>query len=255
MQITALLLFAGTMILSLWASFRVKRVYRRYAEEELKKRLEPVGGVAAVKVAGGLEDEVQVLIDQDRLAQLNLDVNTVIERLRLENVNISGGRIEEGSQRYLVRTVNQFTGLDQMRELLVANVEGVPVRLRDVATVSQGYKEREAIIRLGGGEADDGISHPIRRGVENTAGELAGERALIARVVAGGGRRRAFERDRHCLAHRVVCGADLLHQYILPAGSPSAWSAVIARAGLATGFALTAEEVKAAKELLAEMQH
>ena len=126
---------------------------RRYAEDELKKRLEPVGGVAAVKVAGGLEDEVQVLIDQDRLAQLNLDVNTVIERLRLENVNISGGRIEEGSQRYLVRTVNQFTGLDQMRELLVANVNGVPVRLRDVATVSQGYKEREAIIRLGGGEA------------------------------------------------------------------------------------------------------
>ncbi|MBW8367362.1 MAG: efflux RND transporter permease subunit [Arenimonas sp.] len=126
---------------------------RRYAEDELKKRLEPVGGVAAVKVAGGLEDEVQVLIDQNRLAQLNLSVSTVIDRLRLENVNISGGRIEEGSQRYLVRTVNQFTGLDQMRELLVANVDGVPVRLRDVATVSQGYKEREAIIRLGGGEA------------------------------------------------------------------------------------------------------
>ncbi|PZO11070.1 MAG: acriflavin resistance protein [Lysobacteraceae bacterium] len=126
---------------------------RRYAEDELKKRLEPVGGVAAVKVAGGLEDEVQVLIDQNRLAQLNLSVSAVIDRLRLENVNISGGRIEEGSQRYLVRTVNQFTGLDQMRELLVANVDGVPVRLRDVATVSQGYKEREAIIRLGGGEA------------------------------------------------------------------------------------------------------
>jgi len=126
---------------------------RRYAEDELKKRLEPVGGVAAVKVAGGLEDEVQVLIDQNRLAQLNLSVATVIERLRLENVNISGGRIEEGSQRYLVRTVNQFTGLDQMREMLVANVDGVPVLLRDVATVSQGYKEREAIIRLGGGEA------------------------------------------------------------------------------------------------------
>ena len=126
---------------------------RRYAEEELKKRLEPVGGVAAVKVAGGLEDEVQVMIDQDRLAQLNLSVDQVIERLRLENVNISGGRIEEGSQRYLVRTVNQFTDLGQMRELLVANVDNVPVRLRDVASVEQGYKEREAIIRLGAQEA------------------------------------------------------------------------------------------------------
>ena len=126
---------------------------RRYAEDELKKRLEPVSGVAAVKVAGGLEDEVQVAIDQDSLAQRKLSVQQVIDRLSQENVNISGGRIEEGSQRYLVRTVNQFSNLDQMRDLLVANQDGVPIRLRDVATVSQGYKEREAIIRLGGQEA------------------------------------------------------------------------------------------------------
>ena len=153
---------------------------RRYSEEELKKRLEPVSGVAAVKVAGGLEDEVQVLIDQDRLAQLNLDVNTVIERLRLENVNISGGRIEEGSQRYLVRTVNQFTGLDQMRELLVANVGGVPVRLRDVATVSQGYKEREAIIRMGGGEAVELAIY--KEGDANTVAVAEAVKAALERL-------------------------------------------------------------------------
>jgi len=126
---------------------------RRYAEEELKKRLEPVAGVAAVKVAGGLEDEVQVAIDQDAVAEHKLSIAQVTDRLKQENVNISGGRIEEGSQRYLVRTVNQFTDLDQMRELLIANQNGVPVRLRDIATVTQGYKEREAIIRLGGNEA------------------------------------------------------------------------------------------------------
>ena len=153
---------------------------RRYAEDELKKRLEPVGGVAAVKVAGGLEDEVQVLIDQDRLAQLNLDVNTVIERLRLENVNISGGRIEEGSQRYLVRTVNQFTGLDQMRDLLVANVNGVPVYLRDVASVSQGYKEREAIIRLGGGEAVELAIY--KEGDANTVAVADALKAALERI-------------------------------------------------------------------------
>ncbi|MFY8206475.1 MAG: efflux RND transporter permease subunit, partial [Arenimonas sp.] len=81
---------------------------RRFAEEDLKKRLEPVDGVAAVKVAGGLEDEIQVAIDNERLSQLNLSVETVINRLRQENINISAGRIEEGSERYLVRTVNQF---------------------------------------------------------------------------------------------------------------------------------------------------
>ena len=126
---------------------------RRYADNELKKRLEPVDGVAAVKVAGGLEDEVQVLVDVDRLAQLNIPANLVIDRLKQENVNISGGRIEEGSERYLVRTVNQFSNLDQMRDLLVTSVDGVPVRLRDVATVNQGYKEREAVIRFKGREA------------------------------------------------------------------------------------------------------
>ncbi len=126
---------------------------RRYADNELKKKLEPVDGVAAVKIAGGLEDEVQVLVDADRLAQLNLPPNLVIDRLRQENVNISGGRIEEGSERYLVRTVNQFSNLDQMRELLVTTLDGVPVHLRDVATVTQGYKEREAVIRFKGREA------------------------------------------------------------------------------------------------------
>lgn len=171
---------------------------RRYADDDLKKKLEPVEGVAAVKVGGGLEDEIQVDIDQQKLAQLNLPIDTVIQRLQQENINISGGRLEEGSQRYLVRTVNQFASVPEMREMLVttqsagnnaaqsaaqqmaaiaastgsaaamaaaASVEsansssssavagGMPVRLKDIAEVRQGYKEREAIIRLAGKEA------------------------------------------------------------------------------------------------------
>jgi len=171
---------------------------RRYADDDLKKKLEPVEGVAAVKVGGGLEDEIQVNIDQQKIAQLNLPIDTVIQRLQQENINISGGRLEEGSQRYLVRTVNQFASVPEMREMLVttqnggdsaaasaaaqmaaiaaqtgsaeamaaaASVQsansaggatvagGMPVRLKDIADVRQGFKEREAIIRLAGKEA------------------------------------------------------------------------------------------------------
>nr|WP_254200234.1 efflux RND transporter permease subunit [Lysobacter sp. MMG2] len=171
---------------------------RRYADDDLKKKLEPVEGVAAVKVGGGLEDEIQVDIDQQKIAQLNLPIDTVIQRLQQENINISGGRLEEGSQRYLVRTVNQFANVPEIREMLVttqsggdgaaasaaaqmaaiaaqtgsaeamaaaASVQsansaggatvagGMPVRLKDVADVRQGFKEREAIIRLAGKEA------------------------------------------------------------------------------------------------------
>ncbi len=171
---------------------------RRYADEDLKKKLEPVDGVAAVKVGGGLEDEIQVDIDQQKLAQLNLPIDTVIQRLQQENINISGGRLEQGSQRYLVRTVNQFATVEEIRNMLVttqsgggnaaasaaqqmaaiaassgdaatmaaaASVQsasssssgavagGMPVRLKDIADVRQGYKEREGIIRLAGHEA------------------------------------------------------------------------------------------------------
>ena len=179
-------------------SIRQLTELRRYADEDLKKKLEPVEGVAAVKVGGGLEDEIQVDIDQQKLAQLNLPIDTVIQRLQQENINISGGRLEQGSQRYLVRTVNQFASVEEIRNMLVttqsggsgaaasaaqqmaaiaassgdaatmaaaASVQsasssgsttvagGVPVRLKDIADVRQGYKEREGIIRLAGNEA------------------------------------------------------------------------------------------------------
>jgi len=179
-------------------SVRQLTALRRYANDDLKKKLEPIDGVAAVKVGGGLEDEIQVDIDQQKLAQLNLPIDTVISRLQQENVNVSGGRLEEGSQRYLVRTVNQFATVDEIREMLVttqsggggaaasaadqmarvaaasgdasamaaaASVQstqsssqstpggGMPIRLKDIAEVRQGYKEREAIIRLAGKEA------------------------------------------------------------------------------------------------------
>lgn len=126
---------------------------RRYADEDLKKHIEPIAGVAAVKVGGGLEDEIDVSIDQQKLARLGIDINDVVTRLKNENVNASGGRIEEGSQRYLVRTINQFKTLDEMRDLLIKIDGNVPIRLKDIADVRQGFKEREGIVRIDGHEA------------------------------------------------------------------------------------------------------
>ncbi|MGH7597161.1 MAG: efflux RND transporter permease subunit, partial [bacterium] len=126
---------------------------RRFADEEIKKDLESALGVAAVKVSGGLEDEIQVSVDQARLAQLQLPLENVIQQLRAENVNLSGGRLEEGVQQYLVRTLNQFRSVEEFGNVIVANRESKPIYLRDVAVVRHGYKEREAITRLNGIEA------------------------------------------------------------------------------------------------------
>lgn len=131
---------------------RLKQL-RRFADEQVKKELESAPGVASVKISGGLEEEIQVAIDQQRLSHLGIGIAQVSQVLGAENINLSGGRLEEGSQQYLVRTLNQFETVEQIGEVVVAIREGAPVYLKDVAAVTQGYKEREAITRLNGMEA------------------------------------------------------------------------------------------------------
>jgi HAE1 family hydrophobic/amphiphilic exporter-1 len=128
-----------------------KRI-RTYAEEEIKRKLESIEGVASVRIGGGLENEVQVLIDQQRTSQLNIPISEIIQRLKDENVNASGGRVEDGAQEYLVRTINQFESLDDIRNLYIATREGKFIKLNDVAQIVDSYKERDSITRFNGFE-------------------------------------------------------------------------------------------------------
>lgn len=129
------------------------KALRRLAEDRLKTDLEAVEGTAAVKVSGGLEDEIQIRVDQQKLAQLGLSIDDIAARIRSENVNLSGGRLEEGSQRFLVRTINEYQSVDEFRNAIVGYVAGTPVYLRDVASVTRGHKEREAVTRVRGRES------------------------------------------------------------------------------------------------------
>lgn len=129
------------------------KALRRFAEDQLKTDLESEEGTAAVKVSGGLEDEIQIRVDQRKIAQLGLSLRTVAERIGAENVNLSGGRLEEGSQRFLVRTINEFQTVDAFAGAIVASVAERPVYLRDIALVAEGHKEREAITRVNGIES------------------------------------------------------------------------------------------------------
>ena len=125
---------------------------RRFADDRLKPEIESIEGSAAVKVSGGFEDEIHIYVDQQRLAQLGLGIQHVAQRIGAENVNLSGGRLEQGTQRFLVRTVNEFESLDDMAGSVIATVGGQPVYLKDVARLDRGYKDRTAITRLNGRE-------------------------------------------------------------------------------------------------------
>jgi HAE1 family hydrophobic/amphiphilic exporter-1 len=126
---------------------------RYVGEEVLKKDLESTDGVAAIQVNGGYEEEIEVRIDEGKLALLGLSIDDVRARLLRENVNQAGGSLYESEARYLVRARNELRSLDEIRATIVAAREGRNVTLADVAEVSRSHKRREVITRFAGKEA------------------------------------------------------------------------------------------------------
>ncbi len=126
---------------------------RTYTEQLFKKKLEPVAGVAAVKISGGLEQEIQIEPDQYKLAQLGLSISDISSRLRQENINLSGGAIKQGTQMFLVRTVNQFEDIGSIEDIVISIKDIKPIRIKDVATISMNHKDRDSINRIDGKEA------------------------------------------------------------------------------------------------------
>ncbi|MEE2828042.1 MAG: efflux RND transporter permease subunit, partial [Myxococcota bacterium] len=126
---------------------------RRMAEEETRPALERIPGVAAVKIRGGLEEEVTVALNEGLLHARGFTAAEVIDRLKAENINLAGGSLLEGQTEYLIRTLNEFKGPEQIRDLVLVSRSGGIARLRDLAEVSVRPREREVVGRVAGGEA------------------------------------------------------------------------------------------------------
>lgn len=129
------------------------RRLRRLAELQIKRELEPIKGVAAVQVRGGLEEEIHVRLDRAELERAGLTPRLVMARLAEENVNVAGGTLEEGSVEYMVRTLNEYRSLREIADTLVSPAGERPVRLGDVAEVVRAHRERQMVTRAGGGES------------------------------------------------------------------------------------------------------
>lgn len=126
---------------------------RTYGEYDVKRQIESIAGVASVKLGGGLEQEYQVVIDQHKLAQLNLSSEQVSQLIRRENINISAGKLIEGNTQYLVRTLNQFNDIKQIGDLVVYQQNDQIIYLKDIANIKDAYKERTDVTRINAREA------------------------------------------------------------------------------------------------------
>lgn len=126
---------------------------RLIGDREVKRLLERVDGVAGAIVAGGLEEEIQVEIDERRVASLGLSVEEVVARLAQENVNLTGGRLQDGQAEYMVRTIMEIERAQDLNDIIVDTGGQGVVRLKDIARIIRGHKEREVITRINGQEA------------------------------------------------------------------------------------------------------
>lgn len=122
---------------------------KRMIEDKISPRLERLEGVASVDLVGGKERQILVTIDQTKLNNYHLSFSTVVNTLMMENVNLSGGKVNRGKRELMVRIKGKFSSLDEIREILIPTPTGL-VSLDDIGEIHDTYKEIENKARLNG---------------------------------------------------------------------------------------------------------
>jgi len=118
--------------------------------EDIEDRIETIEGVLDVEVIGGVEREIQIEVDPERVAQYGISFGNLISVVAQENVNTPGGTMDLGEAKFLMRTPGEFKNPDDINDLVVKQAPEGTVFLRDVATVRDGFKDIETISRLNG---------------------------------------------------------------------------------------------------------
>ena len=113
-----------------------------YVDTQIVDRIEQAQGVARAEIRGGLQSQIKVDVNMNRLQAYGLDINSIVSILSIENQNLAGGQTYEGVYKYILRTTGEFKNLDDIGNVVVSLKENnVPVRLRDVAEIYNGYNE------------------------------------------------------------------------------------------------------------------
>ena len=123
------------------------------ARKRIKERLETVDGVGAISLVGGRTRAINVVVDTDRMAAYNLSVEDVRGALIRQNLEVPGGRIDQGPRELVLRTLGRLVDADQFADLIVTNQGGYPIRIRDIGRAEEGVEEPRTTARLDGQNA------------------------------------------------------------------------------------------------------
>jgi HAE1 family hydrophobic/amphiphilic exporter-1 len=118
-----------------------------FCDELVKPCLERVAGVASSNIYGGQEQELQVIIDPDALAARKVTIFELMQALDVENKNISAGNFDEGKRRYIARTVGEYKSVEDVEQVIIKRINGIPVTVKDVSRVMLGYEDISIVVR------------------------------------------------------------------------------------------------------------
>lgn len=136
--------------------------------EDLQDQLEQLPGIKGADLAGTREREIRVEIDLPRLIAYRIPLDTVMGRIAQENVTLSAGNIEMAGDKFQVRIPGEFQRVLELRDIVVAERDGRPVYLTDLAAVTDTFKDLDSISRLNG-QPCVSISLKKRAGVNSVA--------------------------------------------------------------------------------------
>ncbi|MFA6992402.1 MAG: efflux RND transporter permease subunit [Candidatus Gracilibacteria bacterium] len=117
--------------------------------EETSKELEKVSGVSSANLIGSQDEQVQVILDPQKLETYGLDIQTITTLIKLSNTNMPLGVIPMDELSYSIRIDNRYQNMEDLRNLpLITFPDGTPLLLKDVATVKKGYPEQPVLTRI-----------------------------------------------------------------------------------------------------------
>jgi HAE1 family hydrophobic/amphiphilic exporter-1 len=123
---------------------------RDIIDNQVKYRIERIPGVASLDVHGGLNREIHVNLNAEKLKALGLPIDQVMNRIEEQNINLPAGSIEQGQMDITIRTPGIYTDLDQLRDTVVAIREKAPIQLKEIAAVEDAWEKVTRIVRVNG---------------------------------------------------------------------------------------------------------
>src|SRR3989440_1450514 len=120
------------------------------ADKQIKRQIEPISGVGNVDIVGGRQREVEVWVDPDKMRAFNVSAADVGNAVRLQNMELPGGRVESGQREMTVRTMGRIPEPAQFNNLVVANRGPYAVKVSDIGYVEDGAEEQRTEARLNG---------------------------------------------------------------------------------------------------------